>query len=141
MSRTIAFSSPLLLGFEDMERLLERAAKTQSDGYPPYNIERIARDTGIALRITFAVAGFRREDLEVLVEEQQLVVRGRQNDDNSNRHFLHRGIATRQFQRAFVMAEGIEVTEAQLENGLLSVDLLRPEPISRTRRVEIVAKD
>ena len=141
MSRTIAFSSPLLLGFEDMERLLERAAKTQSDGYPPYNIERIARDTGIALRITFAVAGFRREDLEVLVEEQQLVIRGRQNDDNSSRHFLHRGIATRQFQRAFVMAEGIEVTEAQLENGLLSVDLLRPEPISRTRRVEIVAKD
>lgn len=141
MTRHPQFSSPLLLGFEDMERLLERAAKNQSDGYPPYNIERIGTEPGIALRITLAVAGFSREHLDITVEERQLIVRGRHNEDLSERFFLHRGIANRQFQRAFVMAEGIEVMEARLENGLLSIDLLRPEPARTTRRVEIIAKD
>ena len=141
MTRQPQFSSPLLLGFEDMERLLERAAKSQSDGYPPYNIERVNEDRGTALRITLAVAGFSREELEITVEERQLMVRGRQREDMSGRLFLHRGIATRQFQRTFVMAEGIEVTEARLENGLLSIDLLRPEPQRLTRRVDIIAKD
>ena len=141
MTRQPQFSSPLLLGFDDMERLLERAAKNQSEGYPPYNIERVNEDGGTALRITLAVAGFSREELEITVEERQLTIRGRQGDDMSGRLFLHRGIATRQFQRTFVMAEGIEVTEARLENGLLSIDLLRPEPQRLTRRVDIIAKD
>lgn len=141
MTRQSQFSSPLLLGFEEMERLLERAAKAQSEGYPPYNIERIGGEEGAILRITIAVAGFRREDLEILVEERQLIVRGRQSEDLSARQFLHRGIATRQFQRAFVMAEGIEVTEARLENGLLLIDLVRPEPARISRRIDIIAKD
>jgi len=142
MTRMPQFSSPLLLGFDEMERLLERAAKAQSDGYPPYNIERIAAEPGPGfLRITLAVAGFRREDLEITVEERQLVIRGRQTDDGSNRIFLHRGIAARQFQRAFVLAEGIEVTAARLTNGLLEIDLVRPEPERVLRRIDIVAKD
>lgn len=141
MSRQLPFSSPLLLGFEEMERLLERAVKGQSDGYPPYNIERIGGSARAALRITLAVAGFRLDDLEIVVEERQLIIRGRQGEDMTGRLFIHRGIATRQFQRAFVMAEGIEVTEARLENGLLSIDLVRPEQSRVSRRIDIIAKD
>jgi HSP20 family molecular chaperone IbpA len=143
MSRMPGFSSPLLLGFDEMERLLERATKTQSDGYPPYNIERIPATDGRGelLRITLAVAGFTREQLDITVEERQLVIRGRQAEDGVGRVFLHRGIAARQFQRAFVLAEGIDVTAARLTNGLLEVDLVRPEPERVTRRIDIVAKD
>lgn len=143
MTRLTAFSSPLLLGFEEMERLLERAAKTQSDGYPPYNIERVAASGARpeVIRITLAVAGFAREELEVSLEERQLVIRGRQADDGAARVFLHRGIAARHFQRAFVVAEGIEVMAARLSNGLLEIDLVRPEPERVSRRIDIVTKD
>jgi HSP20 family molecular chaperone IbpA len=117
-----------LLGFEEIERVLDRVAKG-ADGYPPYNIERLARDARNPdrLRITLAVAGFTRDQLDVSIEESQLVIRGRQQDDKS-RHYLHRGIAARQFQRTFVLAEGMEVMGADLKNGLLSIDLIRPEP-------------
>src|SRR6187401_2446474 len=128
MSRIPSLSSPFLLGFEEIERALDRVAKA-ADGYPPYNIERIARgaQNPECLRITLAVAGFTREQLDVAVEENQLVIRGRQQDDKA-RQYLHRGIAARQFQRTFVLADGIEVKGADLKNGLLSVDLARPEP-------------
>ena len=130
MNRTVAFNSPFLLGFEHLERLLERTAKSASDGYPPYNIEQ--SEDGL-LRITVAVAGFDRSDLSVTVEENQLVIRGKQTEGDG-KTFLHRGIAARQFQRSFVLAEGIEVTGANLENGLLTVELHRPqaEPVVRT---------
>lgn len=143
MTRLPQFSSPLLLGFDEMERLLERASKAQSDGYPPYNIERIpSTDTrDEMLRITLALAGFTRDQLDITVEERQLVVRGRQTEDQGGRVFLHRGIAARQFQRAFVLAEGIEVVAARLENGLLEIDLVRPQPERVSRRIDIVAKD
>jgi HSP20 family molecular chaperone IbpA len=116
------------LGFDDIERLLDRVAKG-SDGYPPYNIERVPRDGNNPdrLRITLAVAGFTRDQLDVSVEENQLVIRGRQQDDKT-RHYIHRGIAARQFQRTFVLADGMEVLGADLKNGLLSVDLVRPQP-------------
>jgi len=128
MSRVPSLSSPFLLGFDDIERLLDRVAKG-SDGYPPYNIERVARDGNNPerLRITLAVAGFTRDQLDVSVEENQLVIRGRQQDDKT-RQYLHRGIAARQFQRTFVLADGMEVLGADLKNGLLSVDLIRPQP-------------
>ena len=128
MSRVPSLSSPFLLGFEEIERVLDRVAKG-SDGYPPYNIERLARDgqSPERLRITLAVAGFTREQLDVSTEESQLVIRGRQQDDKG-RQYLHRGIAARQFQRTFVLAEGMEVLSADLKNGLLSIDLIRPEP-------------
>jgi HSP20 family molecular chaperone IbpA len=128
MSRVPSLSSPFLLGFEEIERVLDRVAKG-SDGYPPYNIERLLRDgqNPDRLRITLAVAGFTRDQLDVSTEESQLVIRGRQQDDKS-RHYLHRGIAARQFQRTFVLAEGMEVLGADLKNGLLSIDLVRPEP-------------
>ena len=128
MSRVPSLSSPFLLGFDEIERALDRVAKG-ADGYPPYNIERIARETGKPERllITLAVAGFTRDQLDVTVEENQLVIRGRQQDDKS-RQYLHRGIAARQFQRTFVLAEGMEVTGADLKNGLLSIELSRPEP-------------
>jgi HSP20 family molecular chaperone IbpA len=131
-------SSPLLLGFEEIERLIDRVGKGGADGYPPYNIERVARSESgpETLRIVLAVAGFRREQLEVLVEDNQLVVRGKQEDDRS-REYLHRGIAARQFQRTFVLADGIEVRSADLENGLLTVDLVRHEPDRMVRRIEI----
>jgi HSP20 family molecular chaperone IbpA len=144
MTRIAGFSSPLLLGFDEMERLIERAAKAQPDGYPPYNIERIAAENGQneRLRITLAVAGFTRDELDITVEERQLVVRGKQVEEaNAHRIFLHRGIAARQFQRAFVLAEGIEVTAARLANGLLEIDLVRPEPARISKRIDIVAKD
>ena len=128
MSRVPSLSSPFLLGFDEIERALDRVTKA-ADGYPPYNIERIARDAGQPerLRITLAVAGFTRDQLDVTVEESQLLIRGRQQDDKT-RQYLHRGIAARQFQRTFVLAEGMEVQGADLKNGLLSIDLIRPEP-------------
>ena len=135
MNRTVLFNSPFLLGFERLEQLLERTAKSGVDGYPPYNIEQSTEDK---LRITLAVAGFTREELSVTVEDRQLNIRGKQSDGN-DRNFLHRGIAARQFQRAFVLAEGIEVTAASLENGLLSIDLERPKSNTIVRTIEIEA--
>jgi HSP20 family molecular chaperone IbpA len=136
----VQFNSPFLLGFDEMERLLERLAKG-SDGYPPYNVENAASGEGEGakrvLRITLAVAGFSRDELSVTLEENQLVIRGRQREEE-NRVFLHRGIAARQFQRAFVLADGIEVLSARLDNGLLAIDLVRPEPTKLVRRIEIV---
>jgi HSP20 family molecular chaperone IbpA len=130
-------SSPLLLGFEDLERFVERAGKG-GDGYPPYNIERLAGDGDRAqfLRITLAVAGFTREQLEVTVEDRQLTIRGKQEDDKS-RQYLYRGIAARQFQRTFVLAEDIEVRGADLSNGILSIDLIRREPDRQVRQIKI----
>jgi len=146
MSRMTQLSSPLLLGFDDIERLLDRLAKSPGDSYPPYNIERIAAasngltrasgTTGDILRITLAVAGFTREQIDIAVEDRQLTIRGRQDDDKS-RTYLHRGIAARQFQRTFVLADGIEVRSASLDNGLLSIDLVRPEPERLVRKIEI----
>ena len=133
MSRLSLFNSPLLLGFDHFERALDRVSKSGGDGYPPYNVEQIGDN---ALRITLAVAGFSREDLSIQVEDNQLVVRGKQVDDES-RVYLHRGIAARQFQRSFVLAEGIEVTGAALDKGLLSIDLVRREAEGRVRTIEI----
>jgi len=133
MSRLTVFNSPLLLGFDHFERMLDRVSKAQADGYPPYNVEQIGES---ALRLTLAVAGFRLEDLSIQVEDNQLVVRGKQREEGE-RVFLHRGIAARQFQRAFVLAEGIEVRSALLDNGLLNIDLVRPQPESRVRNIEI----
>jgi HSP20 family molecular chaperone IbpA len=129
--------SPLLLGFESMEKTLERLAKG-NDGYPPYNIERIRETEGEPprLRITLAVAGFSEDDLEVTTEESQLVIRGRQGEQ-AERDYLHRGIAARQFQRVFVLADGLQVAGASLKNGLLSIDLIRPEPERMVRKINI----
>jgi len=140
MSRIPSLSSPFLLGFEEMERALDRVAKA-ADGYPPYNIERLARDGSQPerLRITLAVAGFTCEELEVTVEENELLIRGCQNESGQDRVFLHRGIAARQFQRTFVLADGIQVTKADLRDGLLSVDLERPETVRSVRRINISA--
>ncbi|MFC7397627.1 Hsp20 family protein [Chelatococcus sp. GCM10030263] len=142
MSRVPSLSSPFLLGFDEIERALDRVAKAATDGYPPYNIERIARceNEPEKLRITLAVAGFTRDQLEVTLEESQLVIRGRQNEDRT-RHYLHRGIAARQFQRTFFLADGMEVMGADLSNGLLSVDLVRPEAERIVRRIDIVSRD
>lgn len=125
---------PFLLGFEQLERLVERTAKSGNDGYPPFNIEQRGE---AAYRITLALAGFREDDLSITVEDRQLVIRGRQGDDDDGRVFLHRGIAARAFQRAFVLAEGVEVTGAVMENGLLHVDLARtaPDPVVRTVKI------
>jgi len=138
MSRVSMFNSPLLLGFDQLERTLDRLAKG-AEGYPPYNIERIGEN---GLRIVLAVAGFTSDDLVIELVENQLSVRGKQTDD-SHRVFLHRGIAARQFQRAFMLADGIEVTGARLDNGLLSIDLVRPvaEPRIRTIRIDAGKKD
>ncbi|ODT06773.1 MAG: heat-shock protein Hsp20 [Mesorhizobium sp. SCN 65-20] len=141
MSRMTPFSSPLLLGFDTMEKTLERLAKS-GDSYPPYNIERI-RSTGEGgerLRITLAVAGFAESDLDVTIEENQLIVRGRQSDDRE-REFLHRGIASRQFQRCFVLADGMRVIAAELKNGLLAIDLDRPEAERLVRKINISVAD
>lgn len=135
MARLSAFDSPLLLGFDHFERVLDRVAKTSSDGYPPYNIEQIGRN---GIRITLALAGFTMDDLTVVVEADQLVVRGKQEDDKE-RVYLHRGIAARQFVRSFVLAEGIDVTGAVLDNGLLHIDLERPEPVARQKVIDIKA--
>jgi len=141
MTRMTPLSNPLLVGFDQIERLIDRASKASGDGYPPYNIERIGADDGRPerLRITLAVAGFSLDDLDVTVEENQLIVRGRQSEE-AERTYLHRGIAARQFQRAFVLADGMQVTSAELENGLLSVDLERPEPERISRKVEIASR-
>lgn len=141
MTRMSTFSSPLLLGFDSMEKTLERVAKS-ADGYPPYNIERLRGSDGETdrLRITLAVAGFADDDLEVTTEENQLIVRGRQSDD-SEREYLHRGIAARQFQRTFVLADGMRVTGADLKNGLLSVDLDRPRPEKLVRKINISVQE
>jgi HSP20 family molecular chaperone IbpA len=133
MSRISLFNSPLLLGFDHFERALDRVSKISADGYPPYNVEQTGDDR---LRITLAVAGFTMNDLSVQIEDNQLVVRGKQVDDKE-RIYLHRGIAARQFQRSFVLAEGIEVAGAWLDNGLLHIDLLRPAQEARVRTVEI----
>src|SRR6202050_904577 len=133
MARLSLFNSPLLLGFDHFERALDRVSKVSSDGYPPYNIEQTGEN---ALRITLAVAGFSMSDLSLTVEDNQLVVRGKQTDDE-NRLYLHRGIAARQFQRSFVLAEGIEVHGAWLDNGLLHIDLARPQPVTRVKTIQI----
>jgi HSP20 family molecular chaperone IbpA len=137
MSRVPSLSSPFLIGFDEIERALDRVSKA-ADGYPPYNIERLARDekNPERMRITLAVAGFTLDQLDVAVDEKELVIRGRQQDDKS-RQFLHRGIAARQFQRTFVLADGMAVLGADLRNGLLSVDLARPEPARMARTVNI----
>ncbi|MDP9095136.1 MAG: Hsp20 family protein [Pseudomonadota bacterium] len=131
---TRVFTSPMFLGFDHLEQVLERAAKTSSDGYPPYNIEQTGPS---GLRISLAVAGFTMSDLQITQEDNQLVIRGRQTDDGADRIYLHRGIAARQFQRAFVLAEGIEVKGAWLDNGLLHIDLARPQPEVRVRTIQI----
>ncbi|MDE3078839.1 MAG: Hsp20 family protein [Paracoccaceae bacterium] len=134
MTKLTFGSHPFLLGFEQLDRLVERTAKTASEGYPPFNIE---QGSDNAYRITLAVAGFRESDLSITVEDRQLVIRGRQQDDDGERVFLHRGIAARAFQRSFVLAEGVEVAGANLENGLLHVDLVRsvPEPVVQTIKI------
>ena len=142
MSRMPTLNSPFLLGFDEIERAIERVARSSSDGYPPYNIERVAPgvDKPELLRITLAVAGFTRDQLEVVVEDGQLVIRGRQVDERE-RVYLHRGIAARQFQRAFLLADGMQVAGADLVNGLLSVDLHRPEPQRRGQLIDINVRD
>jgi HSP20 family molecular chaperone IbpA len=135
MTRLSLFNSPLLLGFDHFERAVDRISKNAADGYPPYNVEQVSDNR---LRITLAVAGFGTEDLQVQIEDNQLVVRGRQSDE-AERLYLHRGIATRQFQRSFVLAEGIEVIGARLDNGLLSIDLERPMVEPQVRTIEIAS--
>jgi len=141
MSRVPSLSSPFLLGFDEIERMLDRVTKG-ADGYPPYNVERLARDgqNPERLRITLAVAGFTRDQLDISVEESQLMIRGRQQDDKS-RQFLYRGIAARQFQRTFVLADGMEVLGADLKDGLLSIDLVRPQAERIVRTIAINEQD
>lgn len=134
MSKMTLGSHPHMLGFEQLERLLERTAKTGNEGYPPFNIE---QTSDFSYRITLAVAGFAEENLSITVEDRQLVIRGRQSDDSANRVFLHRGIAARQFQRSFVLADGVEVGEATMENGLLHVDLTRSRPETVVQTIQI----
>ncbi len=134
-TRISLFDSPLFLGFDHFERTLDRIKKTASEGYPPYNIEQVGDD---GLRITLAVAGFTMDDLDVQVENNQLQIRGKQADDES-KVFLHRGIAARQFQKTFVLADGIEIIGAALDNGLLHIEMKRVEPESTARRIEIAA--
>lgn len=136
MSRQSLFGSPLFLGFDHLEQMLDRVGKN-TDGYPPYNIEQLGENL---LRITLAVAGFAMDDLQITQEDSQLVIRGRQRDDGEGRIFLHRGIAARQFQRAFVLAEGMEVEGAWLDSGLLHLELRRPQPESRVKTIRIDAK-
>lgn len=135
MTRVLQFNSPLLLGFEQMERLLERVAKS-AEGYPPYNVESRDSPSGDAIRITLAVAGFARDELKVTVADSQLVIEGQQRD-TEDRTYLHRGIAARQFRRAFVLADGMAVSGAHLAHGLLQIDLHRPTPKYEVRLIEI----
>ena len=141
MTRMPAFSSPFMLGFDDVERVMNRLTKGTGDGYPPYNIERLPKtdDGGAVIRITLAVAGFTRDQLDISLEESQLVIRGRQVDDRE-RDYLHRGIAARQFQRTFVLADGIEITRADLQDGMLSIDLKQPQPERIVKKIEINAE-
>lgn len=139
MTRNAAFPSPFFVGFDEIERLLERTAKTAPDGYPPYNVEKQppnGKDNGEKLRITLAVAGFSAQELDLTLEDNELVIEGRQTDDAA-REFLHRGIAARQFRRIFVLADGMNVVSASLDNGLLAIDLERPEPQRLVRKIEI----
>lgn len=134
MTKLTLASYPHMLGFEQLERLVERTAKSGNEGYPPYNIEQTCEQS---YRITLAVAGFAEDDLAITVEDRQLVIRGRQRDDSDERVFLHRGIAARQFQRSFVLADGVEVGEALMENGLLHVDLTRARPETVVQTINI----
>ena len=135
------FSNPLLLGFDEIERLLDQVSKGGNEGYPPYNIEQIANEEGIIkLRITLAVAGFNDEDLDITVEDKQLVIKGKQTDDPT-RTYLHKGIAARQFVRTFVLADGMEVGAANLASGLLSVDLTRTRPERLIKKIKISQAD
>ncbi|MCH2075778.1 MAG: Hsp20 family protein [Rhodobacteraceae bacterium] len=134
MTKLTLGTHPYLLGFDQLERLVERTAKTGNDGYPPYNIEQTSENS---YRITLALAGFSQSDLQITVEDRQLVIRGRQGDDTEGRVFLHRGIAARQFQRSFVLAEGVDVGEAIMENGLLHIDLTRAAPEKIVQTIEI----
>ncbi|SLN28429.1 Small heat shock protein IbpA [Roseovarius albus] len=134
MTKLSLGSHPYMLGFEQLERLLERSAKSGNEGYPPFNIEQTSDNS---YRITLAVAGFAEEDLVITVEDRQLVIRGRQHDDTDTRMYLHRGIAARQFQRSFVLADGVEVGDAAMENGLLHVDLTRAQPETVVQRIKI----
>ena len=134
MTKLSLGSHPYMLGFEQLERMLERSAKSGNEGYPPFNIEQTS-DT--SYRITLAVAGFGESDLSITVEDRQLVIRGRQRDDAEHRVFLHRGIAARQFQRSFVLADGVEVGEAVMENGLLHIDLKRAQPETVVQTIKI----
>ncbi len=140
MTRPTGFSSPLLLGFDDIERALERVSRGATDGYPPYNIERIAAEDGELprIRIVLAVAGFSRDEIDISVDDSELTIVGKQVDD-SNRDYLHRGIAARQFKRTFVLADGMDVVGADLNDGLLAIDLVRPEPDRKVRKIEISA--
>ena len=137
MTKVTFASHPYLLGFEQLDRLVERTAKAGNDGYPPYNIEQRGETS---YRITLAVAGFGDADLAITLENNQLVIRGRQSDEGDDRVFLHRGIAARQFQRSFVLADGVEVSGAELENGLLHVDLSRAQPQTIVRTIAINGK-
>ncbi len=136
MTRLSLFNSPLLLGFDQFERAVDRISKAATDGYPPYNVEQIGDN---ALRITVAVAGFSAEDLQVQLEDRQLTIRGKRHEDEDERVFLHQGIAARQFQRTFVLAEGIEIIGAALDNGLLNIDLERPVVTPKVRTIEIAS--
>ena len=136
-TRLSLFDSPLFLGFDHFEQTFDRLKKTAGEGYPPYNIEQIGED---GLRITLAVAGFTMDDLDVEIEHNQLVIRGKQQDDGE-KIYIHRGIAARQFQRAFVLADGIEVRDAYLDNGLLHIDMERVIPESQARKIKIKSKD
>lgn len=134
MTKLSLGSHPYMLGFEQLERLLERSAKSGNEGYPPFNIEQTSEGS---YRITLAVAGFSESDLSITLEDRQLVIRGRQTEDADNRVFLHRGIAARQFQRSFVLADGVEVGEATMENGLLHIDLKRAQPETVVQTIKI----
>jgi len=136
MNRMSIFNSPFLLGFDQFERTIDRISKLSSDSYPPYNIEQISQNS---LRITVAVAGFKKNELDVSLEGNQLQIRGNKKDDEREKIFIHRGIATRQCQRNFVLAEGIEVNEASMDDGLLFVDLT--QPINNDQSVKIEIKD
>lgn len=143
MNRLSGFTNPLMLGFDELERVLDRVGKSGNDGYPPYNIEKIVSGDdkqGDLLRITLAVAGFCEDELDISVEENQLMIRGKQVDDRE-RVYLHRGIAARQFQKAFVLADGMEVTGAELKNGLLSIELMRLQPERIIRKIAISSRE
>lgn len=137
MTKMTFASHPFLLGFEQLDRLVERTSKSGNEGYPPYNIEQTGET---AYRITLAVAGFGEDDLGITVEDNQLVIRGRQSDDDAGRTYLHRGIAARQFQRSFVLADGVEVANATMENGLLHIDLHRHQPETVVQSIKITSR-
>ena len=134
MTRLSLFNSPFLLGFDEFERTVDRISKLSSDSYPPYNIEQISAQI---LRISIAVAGFTKEDLDISLEGNQLLIHGSRSEPNNDRIFIHRGIATRQFQRNFILADGIKVEGASMENGLLFIDLTQPVPQEESKKIEI----